>query len=90
MSSEKQLSEIDWKTLCIYKAFKSFDTSFSCNSGFSGQEPQIVNRHWDLHGRTHTEHGKIDFLKVLLWLDAIFFSSSQEIQSSEEVDDGHL
>ncbi len=90
MGSEIQLSEIDRKTLCIYKAFKSFDTSIFCNSDFSGQEPQIVNRHWDLHGRTHREHSKMDFLKVLLWLDAIIFSSSQDIRESEEVNDGHL
>lgn len=90
MGSEKKLSEIDRKTLCIYKAFKSFDTSIFSYSKFSEQEPQIVNRHWDLHGRTHREHNKMDFLKVLLWLDAIIFSSSQDIQESEEVNDGHL
>lgn len=90
MGSEKKLSEIDRKTLCIYKAFKSFDTSIFSYSKFSEQEPQIVNRHWDLHGRTHREHSKMDFLKVLLWLDAIIFSSSQDIQESEEVNDGHL
>lgn len=90
MGSEKKLSEIDRKTLCIYKAFKSFDTSIFSYSKFSEQEPQIVNRHWDLHGRTHREHSKMDFLKVLLWLDAIIFSSSQDIQESEEVNDWHL
>ena len=90
MGSEKKLSEIDRKTLCIYKAFKSFDTSIFSYSKFSEQEPQIVNRHWDLHGRTHREHSKMDFLKVLLWLDVIIFSSIQDIQESEEVNDGHL
>ena len=77
MGSERKLSEIDRKTLCIYK---SFDTSiFRDYYNFSDQEPQIVNRHWDLHGRTHREHSKMDFLKVLLWLDAITFSSNQDI-----------
>lgn len=90
IGSEKKLSEIDKKTLCIYRAFESFDTSIFCDSDFSEQEPQTVNRHWDLHGRTHREHSKVDFLKVLLWLDAIIFSSSQAMQESEEVDDEHL
>ena len=90
MGNERKLSEIDRKTFCIYQAFKSFDTSVFCNSNLSGQEPQSVNRHWDLHGRTHRKHSKIDFLKVLLWLDAIIFLSSQDIQESEEVNDGHL
>lgn len=88
---EKKLSEIDRKTFCIYRAFKSFDTSiFRDYYDFSIQEPQTVNRHWDLHGRTRREHSKVDFLKVLLWLDAIIFLSSQAIQKSEEVDDEHL
>lgn len=90
IGSEKKLSDIDRKTLCIYKAFESVETSIFSNSNFSEQEPQIVNRHWDLHGRTHREHNKIDFLKVLLWLDAIIFSCSQDIKESEEVNDGHL
>lgn len=90
IGSEKKLSEIDKKTLCIYRAFESFDTSIFCDSDFSEQEPQTVNRHWDLHGRTHREHSKVDFLKVLLWLDAIIFSSSQAMQESEEVDDEQL
>lgn len=91
IGNKKCLSEIDRRTLCIYQAFESFDTSIFRNYyNFSVQEPQNINRHWDLHGRTHREHSKIDFLKVLLWLDAIIFSSSQDIQESEEVNDGHL
>lgn len=90
MESEKKLSDIDRKTLCIYKALNSFETSIFSNSNFSEQEPHIINRHWDLHGRTHREHSKIDFLKVLLWLDAIIFSSSQDMKESEKVNNGHL
>lgn len=90
IGSEKALNEIDRKVLCIYKAFESFDTSVFANSDLSGQEPQTVNRHWDLHGRTHRKHGRMDFLKVLLWLDAIIFLSSQDIQESEEADNEPL
>lgn len=91
IGSEKKLSEIDRKTLCIYKASKSFDTSiFRDYYDFSKPEPQTINRHWDLHGRTHREHNQVDFLKVLLWLDAIIFLSSQAISESGEVDNEHI
>ena len=91
IENEKKLSEIDRKTFCICRAFKSFDTSiFRDYYDFSIQEPQTINRHWDLHGRTRREHSKVDFLKVLLWLDAIIFLSSQTIPESEEVDDEHI
>lgn len=74
MVSKKELSDIDRKTFYIYKALGSFETSIFSNSNFSEQEPKVINRHWDLHGRTHRKHSKIDFLKVLLYLDAIIFS----------------
>lgn len=84
IGESKKLNEIDRKTFCIYRAFKSFDSSIFFNSDLSKEEPQRINRHWDLHGRTHREHDKIDFLKVLLWLDAIIFMSRQDLQQSEE------
>lgn len=90
IGSEKALNEIDKKTICIYRAFESFDTSVFFNSNLSGQEPPTVNRHWDLHGRTRRKHDRMDFLKVLLWLDAIIFLSSQDVQESEEANNEHL
>lgn len=78
------LNEVDRKTLCIHQAFNSFGTSVFANSKFSEREPQSVNRHWDLHGRTHREHSQIDFLKVLLWLDAIMFFANKDTRQSEE------
>ena len=60
------LNEIDKKTICIYEAFKKFDCSVFNDSVFSDKEPPTVNRHWDVHGRTHRKHTRIDFLKVLL------------------------
>ena len=48
----------------------------------------MVNRHWDVHGRTHRKHTRIDFLKVLLWLDAVIYLHDKSIQlEGREVDD---
>ena len=83
-ADKAELNEIDRKTLCIYDAFKKFDCSIFRDSRFSEEEPQAVNRHWDVHGRTHRKHTQIDFLKVLLWLDAIIYLSDKDMQLGNE------
>ena len=83
------LNEIDKKTICIYEAFKKFDCSVFNDSVFSDKEPPMVNRHWDVHGRTHRKHTRIDFLKVLLWLDAVIYlhDKSTQLEGKEEDDE---
>ena len=83
------LNEIDKKTICIYEAFKKFDCSVLNDSVFSDKEPPTVNRHWDVHGRTHRKHTRIDFLKVLLWLDAVIYlhDKSTQLEGKEEDDE---
>lgn len=83
------LNEIDKKTICIYEAFKKFDCSVFNDSVFSDKEPPMVNRHWDVHGRTHRKHTRIDFLKVLLWLDALIYlhDKSTQLEGKEEDDE---
>lgn len=73
-----ELNEIDRKTLCIYEAFKKLSFSVFENSDFLKNEPLGENRHWDVHGRTRREHTKLDFLKVLLWLDAIIYFAEKD------------
>lgn len=83
-ADKAELNEIDRKTLCIYDAFKKFNCSVFRDSRFSEEEPQAVNRHWDVHGRTRRKHTQIDFLKVLLWLDAIIYLSDKDMQLGNE------
>lgn len=90
-ANQVELNEIDRKTLCIYDAFKKFDCSVFKKSNFDDEEPQTVNRHWDVHGRTHRKHTRIDFLKVLLWLDAVIYLSEKDAQLGREGEnDEHL
>ena len=95
-ANQVELNEIDKKTICIYDAIynasdKKIDCSVFKNSDFSEEEPQAVNRHWDVHGRTHREHTRIDFLKVLLWLDAVIYLSEKDAQLGREGEnDEHL
>ena len=88
LADKVALNEIDKKTICIYDAFKKFDCSVFKKSDFSDDEPQTVNRHWDVHGRTHRKHTRIDFLKVLLWLDAVIYlhDKGTQLEGMEEDD----
>lgn len=83
-ATKAELNDIDRKTLCIYDAFTKFDCSVFRKSDFTKEEPQTINRHWDVHGRTHRKHTKIDFLKILLWLDAIIYLSQKDVQLETE------
>ena len=90
-ADKAELNEIDRKMLCIYDAFKKFDCSVFKDSRFSEEEPQAVNRHWDVHGRTHRKHTRLDFLKVLLWLDAVIYLSDKDVQLERKREsDEHL
>lgn len=73
IDSEIELNEIDRKTLCIYNSINPSKKSIFGYSDFSKPEPDLLNRHWILHGRTRKEYTKYDFLKILLCLDAIIF-----------------
>lgn len=67
------LSDIDRRILCIGLSLNSFEQSAFCYSPFSDKEPDRINRNWDMHGRTRRSHTELDFLKVLLWVDAMVY-----------------
>lgn len=67
------LDDMDKKTICIYHSMTSFEDSIFKNSGFKGSEPETLNRHWVIHGKTRRQYTQYDFLKILLWLDAVIF-----------------
>lgn len=68
-----ELSDVDRRFLCIGLALNLFNQSAFCYSPFSDNEPDCINRHWDMHGRTRRSHTELDFLKVLLWVDAMVY-----------------
>ncbi len=70
-----ELCEFDLKTMRITESIDKLDDySIFAFSNFSGEEPNGLNRHWLVHGRTtRRDYSRYDFLKILLWLDAIIF-----------------
>lgn len=83
--TKTKLSEIDKQLLCIYKCVNSFGDSIFSNSSLSKPEPDSLNRHWVLHGRTHRIYPQYDVLKALLWLDAIIIlaNAGEQLESKE-------
>jgi hypothetical protein len=67
------LSDIDRKIICVYISITKCKASFFGHSDFSQSETDSLNRHWVMHGRTRRTYTQLDFIKVLLWLDAIVF-----------------
>lgn len=78
IDAQFELDELDRKTICIYQALDSFEDSLFSNSHFDKSEPDNLNRHWVMHGRTRRTYTRYDFLKVLLWLDALLFLLEQD------------
>ena len=68
-----ELNDLDKKTLCIMRTITSFEEYIFKSHPFSENEPDGLNRHWVIHGRTRRMYNRMDFLKILLWLDAIAF-----------------
>lgn len=86
LSTKVELNELDRKTICIYNSVDSLKSSFFGDSRFSETEPDTINRHWIIHGRTRKKCTQYDFLKILLWLDGIIFLAdiSSKIKEVEQ------
>lgn len=85
------LSDIDLQILEIIVAFDKFKETAFGNSNFNEAEPNYLNRHWTLHGRSRREYTKLDFIRMLLSLDALIFmmnlTEQPESEGSEDKED---
>lgn len=79
ISDKIELSDADRKLICITISMGRFEDSIFKNSDFSQAESVELNRHWLIHGRTHRKYTKLDFIKIVLWLDAIIFLGDKYI-----------
>lgn len=85
------LSDIDLQILEIIVTFDKFKETAFGNSNFNEAEPNYLNRHWTLHGRSRREYTKLDFIRMLLSLDALIFmmnlTEQPESEDSEDKED---
>lgn len=83
ISDRLELDNLDKKTLCICKTMSCFEESiFKDNYNFEN-EPSELNRHWVMHGRSQRVYTRYDFLKILLWLDAVVFLDEKINEKSQ-------
>ena len=87
IADKYELTDFEKKLFCIYVAMDHFEESIFQNSDFSEDEPNGLNRHWMIHGRTRREYTNLDFIKTLLWLDAIIFLDDKLTDHKEEAND---
>lgn len=87
-SLQKTLGTSDRIEVAIYIAFNKFEQSKELSmfygGDFSNDESNLLKRDWLLHGRTHRDYEKNDFLKALLCLDAIIFLSNKNIEEEHD------
>ena len=80
MADKIELDTIDRRTFFIHLQFDSLGDNLSNSvfgfSDFTKDEPNELDRHWLLHGRTHKTYSRYDFLKILLWIDQLVFLDS--------------
>ncbi len=84
ISNKYKLTDLEKQLFCIYIAMNRFKESIFEYSDFSQAEPNNLNRHWLIHGRTRREYTNFDFIKTILWLDAIIFLDDK-LNDCEEV-----
>lgn len=73
ISDKIELNELDKKILCIYISMERIKETMFGESRFYEVEPEEINRHWLVHGRTRKSYTRYEFLKILLCLDAISY-----------------
>lgn len=78
------LSDIDLQIWAIFIAFDSFKETAFANSHFNKSEPDGLNRNWALHGRSRRNYTVVDFIKMLLSLDALILLTNIADKADQE------
>lgn len=81
LSEKVELDEVDKKLFGIYMSMGSFENTIFKNEDFKHSEPEGLNRHWVVHGRTRKQYSKLDCLKALLMLDAFLILDDASLQT---------
>ena len=80
-------SQTDLKVFAVMISIGAFQETAFGNSDFDKPEPSYLNRHWTLHGRSHRDFTKMDYIKMLLSLDALIFMANLAERTEEKTDE---
>lgn len=59
------LDELEGRDLLLYLTYPKAVELFGESSSFDNKEPDLLNRHWIMHGRSNRLYTKLDCVKVL-------------------------
>ena len=71
LNKNVELSQMDKLLFCIISCIDTVSSSFFDRYDFDNIEKDTIDRNWITHGRTKRIYTKCDFLKIILFLDAI-------------------
>jgi hypothetical protein len=84
VTEKTRLSDLDKKTIVICLSINEVRESMCKNINFSDPEPVNLNRNWLLHGRTDEDRTRFDFIKEMLFLDAIQYVGNLKLPNENE------
>ncbi len=71
LKANEYVANEEYATLTLFVTFSSMAKSFYETISFSENEPNHLNRHWIMHGRTLAENTRLDCIKLLRFLYGI-------------------
>ena len=86
LDDDEVLSEDEYSLFSLYLTVDATMKTFAASSDFGNEkEPQYINRHWTMHGRTERRKTKIDCVKLLRFLYAIILLDKIEKEDTESL-----
>ncbi len=76
LSNEGPLVPDDISELTLYVTFTDMYNSISKHAPFNGEEPELLNRHWLMHGRSRKTISNIDCIKIINYIYGILLLDS--------------
>lgn len=71
LSDNIELSNDDFSIWFLYSTFTDIIKSIGASAPFDGEEPELLNRHWIMHGRTKKKFSQLDYIKIINFIYGI-------------------
>jgi|GEM_PF-1081781 len=71
LSYDVELNQEDFSVWFLYSTFKDMVERIGDSKPFDGEEPELLNRHWVMHGRTKRKIEKLDCIKIINFIYGI-------------------
>ena len=86
LDDDEVLSEDEYSLFSLYLTVDATMKTFAASSNFGNEkEPQYINRHWTMHGRTERRKTKMDCVKLLRFLYAIILLDKIEKEDTKSL-----